>query len=694
MSGMHNSLPAPAVTDADRSVLDVTAALQNPDALSQETVDNIVAQAGKDALTVQRAIAMLGTVLLLAPKLGRHVPRSFLDRCRQLTDEPGAWQSLALIMLHADKGEDTCEWLLSILKEDDADDATWHLLNHLCDWFPERVDGALLESMAKRNGFSPHIVKHQESRMFREQMEARTTVGRSCVLSSMFGQNPRVLAVHNIADGQGDEMTRTYALLQALLDGFPTLEITLFTDRSYLYDHPRLHSLSISDTDSFSEALKEPWDGILHFFEPYLPSNSYNPSLQPLLEALLGANMPPFFLCARKDINHFVFETLRLNGQEFAPRFGITKRLLPLSYEITMRLITCLGLPLRVGEDQPQAGTIQATNRRPDLAEAWQKLTAKLKANGRHLIAVVNVFGGQNPMKGFTSGSFDRLAQILEHLVDEGYGLVLVPNGEGWGGAAAIEAVRDRLDPHVRQYVIAVPILPNAQENMRQLKYFVAWSDLVVTIEGWMMHLAYALGKRFRLLMAPYSYPSEWHPHGRSANQGLWIPPIDRSVRRELALPGPAAQEPKPLPIHYPEKAMLEEAFELWAIPGYKELGESLSYWMDSDDKDIRKWVVAARGKMDPLYFQRELIKALADPNHTVRAAAATALLNSGQDLTQALSSQWRQVLRAYQLIGEYRFRDAQSLGRPALKALRACLSGDEQEVERDAAIALASVAQ
>src|SRR4030095_635507 len=289
---------------------------------------------------------------------------------------------------------------------------------------------------------------------------------------------------------------------------------------------------------------------------------------------------------ARKHINHFVSKPLRVDGQEFASIFGITRRFLPLKYEITMRLIACLGLPLRVGEDRPRAGSIQAMNPRPVLAQAWKQLTTELAARGRNLIAIVNIFGGQNPMKGFTSGSFDWLAQILQHLVDEGYGLVLVPNGDGWGGAEAIEAVRDRLDPHVRRCVLAAPILLDAQENIRRLKYFVAWSDLVVTIEGWMMHLAYALGKRFRLLMAPYSYPSEWHPHGRSGNQGFWIPPIDRTVRRELALPSPAVPDRKPPPIHYPEKAMLQAAFELWARSGDRQLGESMSYWMNGDDKD------------------------------------------------------------------------------------------------------------
>ena len=43
-----------------------------------------------------------------------------------------------------------------------------------------------------------------------------------------------------------------------------------------------------------------------------------------------------------------------------------------------------------------------------------------------------------------------------------------------------------------------------------------------------------------------------------------------------------------------------------------------------------------------------------------------------------------------YQRLYEYRFRDVGSLGRTAVKALRACLGGgDEPEVKRDASLVL-----
>ncbi len=104
---------------------------------------------------------------------------------------------------------------------------------------------------------------------------------------------------------------------------------------------------------------------------------------------------------------------------------------------------------------------------------------------------------------------------------------------------------------------------------MRQLKYFVCLADLVVTIEGWMLHLAYALGKPFRLLLAPYSGIPEWHPYALSANQGLWQPLADLAERPELSPHLRTPDDVSPAPIHYPEKSLLKAAIDLWTLADF-----------------------------------------------------------------------------------------------------------------------------
>ncbi len=108
-------------------------------------------------------------------------------------------------------------------------------------------------------------------------------------------------------DGLGDEIIRTGAIVQAFLDAHPDNEMVLFTDRLFLYEHPRVQVYSIRDTRLFKEALEKQWDGIINFFEPYLPENSFNPDSQNLLKERIASLTPSFYVQARKDVNHYVF---------------------------------------------------------------------------------------------------------------------------------------------------------------------------------------------------------------------------------------------------------------------------------------------------------------------------------------------------------------------------------------------------
>src|SRR6185503_1417074 len=56
-----------------------------------------------------------------------------------------------------------------------------------------------------------------------------------------------MLAVHNVDDGQGDEIIRVGPLVQALLDGIAHATVTILTRRTYLYDHPRVSAVPIHD---------------------------------------------------------------------------------------------------------------------------------------------------------------------------------------------------------------------------------------------------------------------------------------------------------------------------------------------------------------------------------------------------------------------------------------------------------------
>lgn len=665
-----------------RNKTDVISILRAPDLASPDTIEGIIAAVSTGEFTLQESMALVGTIVLVAPELGQHVPLSFLDDCLTIADY---WKSLVLIMLHSNAGKSVCEWLHSKWAERQALDSMDFLGQHICDWFPDWTTAEVFN--ASDLPFVSTLAFRQNNRSGHRDDASHST---NELLNAIFNkEGARILVIHNIVDGQGDEMVRTFALLQALLDGFPKLRIVLFTDRSYLYGHPRIETLSIFDSGALAALMDQRWDGVIDFFEPYLSANSYNVRAHELISSHVRMHHPHFFIWARKNVNHFVYESVSIGGKEFASEFGVKSRLIPLNYECTSRLIAHLGLPSRFAEETPIAGFIgQTTSSVPHFEDSWDALKQRLAIEGSSRIAVVNVFGGRNAMKGFQLDARDRAASILRCLIEEGFGVVMVSNGTAWGGSAAIEEVCARLTESVRTKLVTAPILPNPQENMRQLKYFVAFSDLVVTVEGWMMHLAYSLGKPYRLLMAPYSYPAEWHPHLRTPRQWIWNAPVQRAFNSD-SLTQAWLSPATPSAVHHPEKLMLARAVHLWELLPAETVEDLFVYWMRSNDKDIRKSVTTARGKIDAGRFSEDLLNTLSDPNHQVRAAAATALLHSKLDLSDRLSADWQSVLRAYQLIGEFRFRDAGALGKPAEAALRACESGDEDEVKRDARVVL-----
>ena len=677
--------------------------LEGPQCVSEKALAALVSSMERDS-SRHEAMASIAAVLLAAPGLSGQIPVSILERCRQDKKLSGVWPQLAILMLHTQRKVEVADWSRAMWSRADwtADPncTDLQLLQHVSEYFPEVIDAQLLESIVSRSdGVAPYMVL-LERQLFREGASRYKSIDSGVNLAELLKEEARLLVVHNIVDGLGDELIRTNALMQAILDGCPEVHITLFTDRTFLYDHPRVQAFSIKDTERFCKELSRRWDGIINFFEPYLDSNSYNVAAETALKAYLKSNVPRFLLWARKDVNHFVFESVLLKGTEFVEKWQLNERRFPSCYETSMRLITELGLPLRFGEHISGAGWLLASMPEEAMRSAWQSMLNELSTRPdgtKRPTALLNIFGGQNAMKGFQKCTYARLHQIMAQMIGKGFDLVLVPTGSSWGGRPEIDALIAGLPDQLKRHTIAAPLghALGPQETIRWIKYFAYWSDFIVTVEGWMMHLAYAMAKPYYLLLAPYSYGFEWHPHGRSVNQGGWLGSGDRKLRPELFLPDAQTSGVTPPLLHHPEKTLLKSALEIWSTVPDRNLAGRLLYWMGSEDKDIRSWVVTAIGKMDAVAFQRELIKALEDCNREVRAAAASALLFGGQNLSAELGKlgqDWRQVLLAYQLLGQFRFQELRPLGQNAYRALRACLNRDESEVHRDATIMLESM--
>lgn len=328
----------------------------------------------------------------------------------------------------------------------------------------------------------------------------------------------RVLAIHNINDGQGDEMVRCVPLLQSLLDFNPLLKATILTRRLYLYDHPRVDPVSIRDRDAIGRLLAGRFDVVIDFFEPVVPGVNYDPQVESLVQGHVRRRKPFLFLSSVKGDNHFAYQTVAVDGHNLAAKLGLDRIRTGNIYEPTLRLLAELGLPPRIGEQKPRTQCLLTGNHLAEADCQWETLTG----GGGRPVAMVSPFGGRAALKGYTSGRFPALAQKLEAIIGEGYRVLLLPNGTPWGAASHAAEVAALVAPDCRRHLVVAPDPGQAADPdqvMRVFKYFLKRADLAVSVEGWMAHMAYLLGNPYRILMLPYSHSFHWHPYPPGRNQ-------------------------------------------------------------------------------------------------------------------------------------------------------------------------------
>jgi hypothetical protein len=513
---------------------------------------------------------------------------------------------------------------------------------------------------------------------------------------STLGEKPcATLVIHNITDGQGDELVRVVPLLQSLLDVSSRLTATVLTRRSYLYDHARVTASPIQDDAAVDHALGARWDAIVDFNARTVPGVSTRPELEARVADYLAAHRLALVIRAVAGRHHHTFETVRVGDRSVARSVGLDRTDFENAYDASERLLIDLGLPLRPGRDDPGADSVLAGTRSGEAEAAWRRL----RGRGLRPAALVNGFGGTHPLKGFTQDKAARLGAEIGGLVDEGYTAILLPNGEPWGRTetimAALSHVGHRRLSHVR--IAPDPAEPGeapsfpggerpevtgADRVMRQFKYFARYADLVVTVEGWLMHLAYALGRPFRLFMAPSS-PVNWLPTGRGPHQRLVV---SMSRLSGLDVGDLLRDDDPPAQPSYARKLMLMAAARaLGALPGAGS-HRLLLRILASPDPELRAVAVDALASDGLTSAARaRLHEALDDEAALVRAAAARALLREAGDAELRRDPRHRRRLHAHVAIARQDWSALLRLGAAALPALAATARDPDPILRREA---------
>lgn len=553
-----------------------------------------------------------------------------------------------------------------------------------------------LEELAARPATRPGV---------RRAIEARAAaafpfrpLARTMLASGPF----RLLVVHNVRLGQGDDIVRLVPLLQALLDANPELTVTLLANRVYLFDHPRVQARPLADPAA-AAALDEAADGVMVVEEPALAEMTPRPDLREAVERRLALSPPVLLIRCDVGYNHFVFRSVRLGAEELVPALGLDWLAAGSVYDPCGRLLAELGLPARVAEDEPLGPSLLTGTPSADAERVWHRL--RQQAGGEspaRPVALVNAFGGSHRAKGFDGERPAVLARELAGLVDEGHAVILLPNGTPWADAATIEGVLGELDlAHRRHVAIAPdpaatpppaglelaerPELSHADRVMRVFKYLARRADLVVTVEGWMMHLAYVLGRPFRLLPTGADFSRRWLPAGRGPGQRVVTTFSTRTAEEVWGRERLGPDDPPPLP-HPPRKALL-----LSALPGLARVEARtalplLARALRSQDHEVRRAAVAALGAMEPCEeVTAYLLRALRDRAVTVRARAATALEVARVDLGRALGPSYRSVLEAHRAVLRQDWATIRRLGPSALPVLALAMDDEHHVIRREA---------
>ncbi|HTG14656.1 MAG TPA: HEAT repeat domain-containing protein, partial [Blastocatellia bacterium] len=313
-------------------------------------------------------------------------------------------------------------------------------------------------------------------------------------------------------------------------------------------------------------------------------------------------------------------------------------------------------------------------------------------------VALLNPFGGAEPLKGCVERQIDKLSAMIRQLVREHFYVVLLPNGTAWGTASLAAEVVGRLEPHEQIHVVVgpdpacgseaqahpvpgAPALTHPDRVVRMVTYFIRFADLIVSVEGWMVHAAYCLGKRYRMLMMPYSYPDRWHPYAVTRHQQIVLGLLqcaDHSSEEETAAP--------PIP-EQPRKFIL-----LFLLREFGNTGDARALGLlrraaKSEDRDLRQAAALSLGKLRTAEVEQDLISLLQDSFRGVRSDAASALLEIQERHGPRSGDLPRQYLAAFVASG-HELRDWAAvvrIGEAARPALELALQDDDPVVRREA---------
>lgn len=365
----------------------------------------------------------------------------------------------------------------------------------------------------------------------RQLVGERMKKGRIFPLQSMVNRlfstkDPvKILVIQNNKDGQGDELVRVHGVLGGLINFKSEVrkEVTVVSSRPYLYGSdvkvidPR--SVALNPQQYFRDIEKE-YDIVIYNNDGENPSRTWESHVRNFL-----SKKSALYIHGVKDGDIFYFEHVEANGHDYARELGlkrekITGQMGDNVYEAPYKLAMELGVPFRstMKTEFPWQSVMLETN----TSAAEQKWNEMMKDLGNEptpgserpaQVIWANPFGGENKSKGFdlkgSAKDRKKFVDIIKTYIAGGAKVIIMPNDTQWGTKEiAEEFLKNASLTDVERQSVMVG--PSPKEDARAIKYFVAKSDRVMTVEGGMMHLAFLLDKMIDFVFMPGAGREHW----------------------------------------------------------------------------------------------------------------------------------------------------------------------------------------
>ena len=317
-----------------------------------------------------------------------------------------------------------------------------------------------------------------------------------------------VLIIHNIEDGWGDEIIRNAALIEGLLMSYPNLRVTLYTGRAGRYHHPRVQAFDIK-TVPFNHQ-----KDFALIVDHYEPARAYNRKIERDLRTYLRSGSRSI-RASRVFVKYnmgFVLKFIGMNRPSRQKPQSFSKAVSP--YDSIYTLCKWLGIAFPYGE-QPRPESILGGRMASEKEENFYKANVEPANVERRPLLIFNGFGGTFASKGIVSAYL--FANSMEQAILKGYFVLLTPNHQPWGSVDKAQRILELVKPKLRPYVLIAPYTPGNDLFYARL---IKRAAFVLTVEGGLVHLAYALGKQMGVMFVTHSGDLlDWFPQGAGPNQ-------------------------------------------------------------------------------------------------------------------------------------------------------------------------------